>query len=91
MISVGKISAVRDFLSQEFPNSGVLDHYEPGKEAQCFEVTQGKGSLKAVISEEFLEDHTEDEIRVLLKKFLLVEHLRECDLPIIVTNEGLKI
>ncbi|MGA2401166.1 MAG: hypothetical protein ABSG91_05590 [Syntrophobacteraceae bacterium] len=91
MINVEKVAAVRKYLSLEFPGLEIRDHYDPGGMAQCFETGPGRIWFKAIISEEFLEDHEEGEIPAILRSFLLVEHLRECELPIIVTSEGLKI
>ncbi len=90
MINVEKVAAVRKYLSLEFPGLEIRDHYDSGRKAQCFEIGSGGTCSEAIISKEVLEDHDEDKIVKLLKSFLLVEHLRECDLPIIVTNEGLR-
>jgi hypothetical protein len=89
MINVEKVAAVRKFLSFEFPGLEIRDHYDSERIAQCFEIGSGRTRSEAIITKEFLEDHDEDKILKLLKNFLFVEHLRECDLPIIVTNEGL--
>lgn len=88
MVNNEKIAAVRKYLSHEFPGFEILDHYDSGRMAQCFEIGSGKCS-KAIISEEFLENHNESEIQATLKGFLLAEHLGECDIPIIVTSTGL--
>jgi len=90
MIKVEKVTAVRGYLAREFPGAEIRDRYDSGRRAQFFEVGSGSSCHKVIVSGEFLEDHAEDEIPKLLKRFLLVEHLRECTLPIIVTNDGLK-
>ena len=91
MINVEKVAAVRKYLSLEFSGLEIRDHYDSGRMAQCFEIGSGRTCSQAIISKEVLEDHDEGEILRMLKSFRLVEHLRECDLPIIVTNEGLRI
>jgi hypothetical protein len=91
MIDAGKIAAVRKYLSLEFPGLEIRDHYDSGRMAQCFEIGPGGTCPKAILTEAFLQDHDEAEIPATLKSFLLVEHLRECNLPIIVTNEGLSM
>jgi len=90
MINVEKVAAVRKYLSLEFPGLEIRDHYDSGRMAQCFEIGSGRTCSEAIISKEVFDDHDEGEILKILKSFLLVEHLRECDLPIIVTNEGLR-
>ena len=89
MINVEKVAVVRKYLSLEFPGLEIRDHYDSGRMAQCFEIGSGMTCSMAIISEEVLDDHDEGEILKILKSFLLIEHLRECDLPIIVTNKGL--
>jgi hypothetical protein len=89
MIDEGKVAAVRQYLAREFPASEIRDWYDSEQKAQCFEIGSGKDTLKAILSGEFLKDHAENEIPRLLESFLLVEHLKECDLPIIVGNDGL--
>ena len=91
MIKAEKVAAVRKYLMLEFPDFQIRDYYESGRMAQCFEIGSERTRFKTIVSEEFLKDHDENEIPVMLKRFLLVEHLRECDLPIIVTNEGLQV
>ncbi|MGC9966357.1 MAG: hypothetical protein ABSE08_13220 [Syntrophobacteraceae bacterium] len=91
MINVEKVVAVRKYLSLEFPGLEIRDHYDSGRMAQCFEIGPERTCFKAILAEKFFEDHDEGEIAPTLKGFLLVEHLRECDYPVIVTNEGLKI
>ena len=86
-----KVDAVRKYLSLEFPGLEIRDHYDSGRMAQCFEIGSGRTCSEAIISKEVFDDHDEGEILKILKSFLLVEHLRECDYPVIVTNEGLKI
>jgi len=88
---VEKVDAVRKYLSLEFPGLEIRDHYDSGRMAQCFEIGSGRTCSEAIISKEVFDDHDEGEILKILKSFLLVEHLRECDYPVIVTNEGLKI
>jgi hypothetical protein len=90
MINEEKVAAVRKYLSLEFPGLEIRDHYDSGRVAHCFVIGSGGTCSKAIIAEEVLEDHDESEILRMLKSFLLVEHLRECDFPIIVTNEGLR-
>jgi hypothetical protein len=90
MINVEKVAAVRKYLSLEFPGLEIRDHYDSGRMAQCFEIGSGRTCSKAIISKGILEDRDEGEILRMLKSFLLVEHLRECDLPIIVTTDGLR-
>jgi hypothetical protein len=90
MINVEKVDAVRKYLSLEFPGLEIRDHYDSGRMAQCFEIGSGRTCSKAIISKGILEDRDEGEILRMLKSFLLVEHLRECDLPIIVTTDGLR-
>jgi hypothetical protein len=89
MIDESKVTAVRQYLTQEFPVTKIRDWFDSGRMAQCFEIESGKTWPKAIFSEEFLEDHADNEIPALLKGFLLAEHLKECDLPIVVTNDGL--
>ena len=89
MIDAGKVAAVRKYLSIEFPGLEIRDRYDSGRMAQCFEIGDGRTCSRAILTETFLADHDEAEIPSMLKSFLLVEHLRECNLPIIVTNEGL--
>jgi hypothetical protein len=91
MVDKEKVAAVRRYLSVEFPDLEVRDHYDSERIAQCFEVGQGRRSSVAIISRQFFEDHEESQIPAMLKAFLLVEHLRECDLPILVGNEGLSL
>jgi hypothetical protein len=90
MTDVEKVAAVRKYLSLQFPGLEIRDYYDSVRKAQCFEIGTGATCSKAIISKEVLEDRDEGEILRILKSFLLVEHLRECDFPIIVTNEGLR-
>lgn len=84
-----KITAVRKYLRDEFADCEIRDRHEPGLRAQIFQVELGKGRREARISEEFLSDNAALDIPRLLREFLLAEHLRECDFPLIVTNAGL--
>jgi hypothetical protein len=89
MVDEAKISAVRKYLSLEFPGLEIRDHYDAGRKAQCFETGPGGYRSKAIISREFLEHCDTEEIPAKLKSFLLAEHLKECNMPIIVTSAGL--
>jgi hypothetical protein len=91
MIGEDKVKAVREYLQGELGSSAIRDHYEPGRKAQVFVVESAEGSHKAVVSYEFLQDHEAGAIPGVLKKFLLAEHLRECDDPILVTAKGLDL
>ena len=91
MVNEEKIAAVRKYLSLEFPGLEIRDHYDSGRMAQCFEIGPGRPCPRTIISKEFFEDHNGAEIPATLKGFLLAEHLRECDIPIVVTNAGLSI
>jgi len=89
MIDEGKVTIVRQYLVGEFPSSEIREWYDSGREAQCFKIGSGGTCREVIFAGEFLRHYGENEIPKLLKIFLLVEHLRECDLPIIVTSEGL--
>jgi len=89
MIDEEKVTTVRQYLASEFPVSEIEDWYDSGRKAHCFKIGSAGTCRDVIFSGEFLLDHGENEIPELLKSFLLVEHLRECDLTIIVTNEGL--
>jgi hypothetical protein len=91
VIDETKVKAVYDYLQEEFKGCAVRDRYESGRMVQIFIIETGQANHKAVVSEEFLEDHEAAAIPVALRRFLLAEHLRECKDPILVTTRGLEL
>jgi hypothetical protein len=83
-----KIAAVCQYLNGEFNPCSIDYHFDLGKMAHVFAI-KATGSYTAVIQNEFLETKSTQEIPSILRKFLLAEHLRECNFPIVVTNSGL--
>ncbi len=89
MIEKDKIQAVYSYLKEQFDSSEISDSYDPGKSSQVFRVQTGISQCTAVVNGAFLEKHSAGEIPDILRRFLLAEHLRECDFPIVVTPSGL--
>lgn len=84
-----KIAAVYDYLGEEFQDSGIEDRFDAARDARLFTITTGKFTRTVVIKRDFFENNTVQTVRNVLKGFLLAEHIRECDFPLVVTAAGL--
>jgi len=89
MVDKDKISAVYGYLTQEFGPCVISDSFDQGRNAHVFTIESGNSRSSAVVNRDFLERNTAETIPVILRKFLLAEHLRECNFPIVVTPVGL--
>jgi hypothetical protein len=83
-----KISGVLQYLNEEFNLCTIQNHFDFGRMAHVFDIRTTKSNT-IVVQKEFLEAHSGEEIPGILRRFLLAEHLRECNFPIVVTNSGL--
>lgn len=86
-----KIAAVYSYLKDEFGQCEITDSYESGREAQAFRIQSDRMRSTALITSKFLNTFEAGQIPETLRKFLLAEHLRECDFPILVTETGLSM
>jgi hypothetical protein len=89
MIESEKIAAVYSYLKQQFDSCAITDSYDTGTSSQVFRVQTGDSHCTAVVEKAFLEKHSALAIPEILSRFLLAEHLRECNFPIVVTPSGL--
>ena len=64
-----KIAAVKQYLSNEFPDLKIRHHSKFDEMAEVFTVIKGPSSkfLRLMVSEDYLDDHTEREIANTLK------------------------
>jgi hypothetical protein len=83
-----KIAAVHQYLNEELNPSTIENHFDSGQMAHIFEVKTTR-SHTTIVKNEFLENNSAQAIPGILRKFLLAEHLKECNFPIVVTNSGL--
>ncbi|MHC1728093.1 MAG: hypothetical protein AB9866_19170 [Syntrophobacteraceae bacterium] len=84
-----KVSAVYNYLEKEFDSRSITESYEAGRKAHVFKIQSGNSRHTAVIRDDFFEKQDAQSIADTLERFLLAEHLRECDFPIVVTPTGL--
>jgi hypothetical protein len=89
MIEGEKIAAVHSYLKEHFDSCVVTDSYDPGTSSQVFRFQSGDVQRTAVVEEAFLEKNSAVAIPDMLRRFLLAEHLKECNFPIVVTPSGL--
>ena len=86
-----RIAAVREYLYEQFPGSSVRDSYDPGRLAQVFriETDEPVPVYTAVISTEFLRDHSPTKSRNVLVSWRVAEHLRAAEgKDVLVTSWG---
>ncbi|MCE5335376.1 MAG: hypothetical protein LLG06_12405 [Desulfobacteraceae bacterium] len=86
-----KIAAVYSYLKEEFGQCRITDSYESGREAQVFRIESDRMGSTALVTSKFLSTYEAGIIPETLRKFLLAEHLRECNFPIVVTESGLSM
>ncbi len=84
-----KVEAVEKYLKEEFDSAAIERGIDSGRNALVFKIKNANRFASAVITNEFLEKNAADEIPGILRAYLLAEHLRECDFPIVVTRTGL--
>ncbi len=84
-----KIAAVYDYLKAEFESCSITDSYNGERKARVFRVESANSRHTALVEDVFFERNTAQSIPETLRKFLLAEHLRECNFPIVVTANGL--
>lgn len=84
-----RIDAVYTYLKDEFGQCAITDAYESGREAHVFRIESGNMRSTALVKREFFDMFDPRDIPDTLRKFLLAEHLRECNFPIVVTPSGL--
>ncbi len=84
-----KIAAVYEYLQKEFESCSITDSYEFGRRGRVFKIETANALRTAVIRDDFFERQDARSIPATLKGFLLAEHLRECDFPLVVTPDGL--
>ena len=83
-----KLSAIQHYFEGEFNSCTIEYRFDFGETAYIFEIKTTR-ACTAIIKKEFLEANSVEAIPDILRKFLLAEHLRECDFPIVVSNLGL--
>lgn len=84
-----KIAAVYEYLRKEFESCSITDSYEFGRRGQVFRIETANALRTAVIRDDFFDKQDVRSIPGTLRSFLLAEHLRECDFPLVVTPDGL--
>ncbi len=84
-----KVEAIEKYLKEELDSVTIERSIDSGRNALVLRIKSGNRFASAVITKEFLEKNIADEIPGILRAYLLAEHLRECDFPIVVTRTGL--
>ena len=84
-----KIAAVVKYLSEELGPDAIENNYDSGRKAQVFKLSSGGRNSSAVVTDEFFEKNAAAAIPGRLKAFLLAEHLKDCNFPLVVTANGL--
>ena len=88
-----RIAAVREYFHEHMPNASIRDSYDGQRLAQVFriEASDFGGFRDAVISTEFLMEHTPDKLGKVLKGWRVVEHLRSVKgTEVMVTTWGIE-
>jgi len=71
-----RLAAVREYLYEHFPSASIGDSYDATQIAQIFRIEELTATYTAVILTEFLDDHPPSEIKVVLTRYALADHLR---------------
>ena len=73
-----RIAAVRDYLSEQFLGFSIRDSYDPARLAHVFhiELDVPPTTYTAVISTEFLQDHSPEISRTILASWEVLDRLR---------------
>jgi hypothetical protein len=87
-----KIAAVREYIKNEFPDSTIEDSLSAELQGQYFKISSQGRSYNTIVSFDFLNHHEASQIPVILKKYVLAEHLRDLgSTTVIVAKTGLKL
>jgi hypothetical protein len=87
-----KVRAIQEYFEGEFPDCSVTNQFDLDRVAQTFRIDCRGSTHVATIKRSFMEVNSPSLIIDLLKKFLLVEHLREIvGDRVIVTEKGLEM
>ena len=90
----GKAGIVREYLRREFPMSMLYEFHEFQRNAQVFELQDNHGKViqLATITAEFLDHHTESELRAWIETHRLAQALRQAgQAGGLVTRAGLQV
>ena len=87
-----KIRAVQEYLEAEFSDCSISNQFDMDRLAQTFRIDCKGSTHVAAIRRSFLEVNGPSQIVDLLRRFLLVEHLREIvGDRVIVSEKGLEM
>lgn len=89
MADENKLEAVEKYLKEEFDSPAIERSFDSGQDALVLKIKTNSRLATAVITNQFLEKNPADDIPGILRTFMLAEHLRECDFPVVVTRTGL--
>jgi len=82
-----KLNAVREYLSDKFPENQVEEKYDFDLSAQRFKIRRDKGTLLLKVGENFLDDNSESQIKDTLNNQKIAELLAENEeLYVLVSN-----
>ncbi len=92
-IDAGKTGLVLVLLQGGFPDDEVQDAFDFSRSAQFYRVASRPGLRHRVfVSKEFFDDHSETEITALLRRWKMLEIMRQAGpRAVIVTNAGISV
>ena len=92
-VDAQKVALVGELLKQGCPGDEVLDAYDFTRSAQFYRISRGTALAHLVyVSKEFLDDHTQVEIKQLLSEWHAVDTIRAAGArAVIITNGGITV
>ena len=91
MFSEEKLSAIRNYLKEEFSEHEIADKYDFDREAQTFRLSTKHKIHLVTVSREFLDDHSASEISNILSRSHLNQYFqKENVVRIVVKNSEIR-
>jgi hypothetical protein len=88
-----KVVAILEYLRTNFPQNAVAQFPKPDVSSHCFLLRRENRTEQLIyVSNEFLSDHTIEEIKTLLKEWHLNDAIRAAGHQVVVvTNQGVRV